>query len=156
METILPTDANVRPEDTCRITPGELQADYGVVPDDGQDDTSGLQSAVDHIKSACSPDGDYTKESRILLPAGTLNVSHELHLDADYLILPGAGSGAGGTRLVYRPDANTRYDRITQDGTRWDLDAMTSSANTPTPDVPERRYTRRNGVTTTFWMPWRM
>ncbi|MGW2058633.1 DUF6531 domain-containing protein [Streptomyces sp. NPDC001840] len=124
--TVLPTDANVRPEDTCRITAAELESDYGVVPDDGKSDTDGLQKAIDHIKTECSPDGDYTKESRILLPAGTLNITHELSLDADYLILRGAGSGAKGTRLVYRPDANTRYDTITKDGTRWDEDAMRS------------------------------
>jgi len=124
--TILPTDANVRSGDECRITAAELKADFDVVPDDGADDTGGLQKAIDQIKSECSPTGDYTKESRILLPAGTLNVSHELSLDADYLIIRGAGSGAGGTRLVYAPDANTRYDKITADGTRWDPDAMVS------------------------------
>ncbi|MFK0288447.1 DUF6531 domain-containing protein [Streptomyces sp. NPDC090499] len=124
--TVLPTDANVRSEDSCRISAAELRDDYGVVPDDGADDTDGLQRAVDHIKSACSPDGDYTKESRILLPAGTLNITHELSLDADYLILRGAGSGTKGTHLVYRPDADTRYDAIASDHTRWDQDAMTS------------------------------
>ncbi|WP_046494589.1 RHS repeat-associated core domain-containing protein [Streptomyces odonnellii] len=124
--TILPTDDNVRPEDKCRITAAEIQADFGVVPNDDKDDTAGLQKAIDHIKAECSPDGDYTKSSRILLPAGTLNINRELSLDADYLILRGAGSGAKGTRLVYRPNADTRYDTITKDGTRWDQDAMKS------------------------------
>jgi len=122
----LPTDDDVRSEDACQISVAELADDYGVHPDDGADDTEALQAAIDAIKSGCSPDGGYTSMSRILLPAGTLNISHELSLDADYLILRGAGSGTGGTRLVYAPDANTRYDTITADGSRWDSDAMTS------------------------------
>ncbi len=129
--TILPTDANVRTETACRISADDLRTKFGVKPNDGADDTGGLQAAVDQVKAQCSPTGDYTKESRILLPACTLNVSHELHLDADYLILRGAGSDpATGTHLVYAPDANTRYDTITKDGSRWDEDAMTSGEAT--------------------------
>ncbi|WP_201787193.1 DUF6531 domain-containing protein [Actinoplanes sp. TFC3] len=129
--TILPTDANVRSEAACRISADDLRTKFGVKPNDGADDTSGLQAAVDQVKAQCSPTGDYTKESRILLPAGTLNVSHELHLDADYLILRGVGSDpASGTHLVYAPDANTRYDKITKDGSRWDEDAMTAGEAT--------------------------
>ncbi|WP_432835727.1 RHS repeat-associated core domain-containing protein [Dactylosporangium sp. CA-092794] len=125
--TVLPTDANVRPEAQCRITPEELRQVYGVVPNDGGDDTNGLQDAIDDIKAVCSPTGDYTKSSRILLPTGTLNIDHELSIDADYLIIRGAGSDpATGTRFVYRPNADTRYDTITSDGSRWDQDAMTS------------------------------
>jgi RHS repeat-associated protein len=129
--TVLPGNANVRSEADCKITAAELADTYGVVPDDSKDDTAGLQKAIDSIKANCSATGAYTKESRLLLPAGTLNVSHELHLDADYLIVRGAGSNPKtGTHLVYKPNANTRYDTLSSDGTRWDPDAMDSgSAN---------------------------
>jgi RHS repeat-associated protein len=129
--TVLPGNANVRSEDACKISASDLATTYGVIPDDGKDDTAGLQQAIDSIKANCSATGDYTKESRLLLPAGVLNVSHELHLDADYLIVRGTGSDPKtGTHLVYKPDANTRYDTLSSDGTRWDPDAMDSgSAN---------------------------
>lgn len=90
-------------------------------PDDGKDDTDGLQKAVDRIKSACSPDGGHDRLSLIRLPAGQLDITREVHLDADYLVLRGAGTDpATGTRLVYRPDDDTRYDTLAKDGTRWD------------------------------------
>ena len=123
--TVLPNDSNVRPEAACQISAAQMSSTYGVVPNDGADDTAGIQAAIDHIKADCSATGDYTKISRILLPAGTLNVSHEIHVDADYLLIRGAAAnGPNRTRLEYAPDANTRYDTITKDGTRWDLDAM--------------------------------
>ncbi len=129
--SVLPGNANVRSEPACRLTAGVLTGTYGVVPNDGQDDTAGIQAAIDSIKANCSPSGSYTQESLLELPAGTLNISHEIHLDADYLIVRGAGSDPqAGTHLVYKPDGTTRYDTITSDGTRWDVDAMgNGSAN---------------------------
>ena len=41
-------------------------------------------------------------------------------------MLRGAGSAPGGTQFVYRPDANTAYDALTEDGSDWDEDGMTS------------------------------
>ncbi|GGM02859.1 cellulose binding domain-containing protein [Dactylosporangium sucinum] len=126
----LPGAADVNPSAACQITPAELDSQYGVRPDDGTDDTAGIQAAIDAIKSGCSPSASYTKLSLLSLPVGTLNVSHEIHVDADYLILRGAGSGTGGTRIVYRPDANTAYDALTADGSDWDEDGMTFGQGT--------------------------
>ncbi|MEU8138249.1 hypothetical protein [Streptodolium elevatio] len=121
----LPGDGAIRSEGQCRITPDVLSGQFGVKANDGKDDTDGIQKAVDQIKSACSPSGSYDKESLIQLPAGQLDITHEIHLDADYLIVRGAGADpANGTRLVYTPDADTRYDTVTKDGTRWDQDKM--------------------------------
>jgi Cellulose binding domain len=119
----LPGPAELNPSTACRITPA-------ITPNDGQDDSSGLQAAIDQIKANCSPTASYTKLSLITLPAGTINISRQISVDADYLLIKGTGTGAGGTRIVFRPDANTRYDTLTADGSDWDEDAMTSgSAN---------------------------
>ena len=127
--TVLPSDANVRADATCSISAEQMTAVYGVTPNDGGDDTAQIQAAIDHIRTECSPTGEYTSMSRILLPAGTLNVSTEIHVDADYLIIRGAGSDpATGTHFAYLPNADTRYDKITADGTRWDVDAMSDGA----------------------------
>jgi len=122
----LPGDGQVNPSAACQVTPAELASQYNVHPDDNADDTAGIQAAIDAVKSGCSPSASYTKLSLLSLPAGTLDVTHEIHVDADYLIIRGAGAGTGGTRLVYRPDANTRYDTLTSDGSDWDEDGMTS------------------------------
>ena len=75
------------------------------------------------MKASCSPSASYTKLSLITLPAGMLNVARQLSVDADYLIVRGAGAS---TRLVFRPDAGTRYDALTPDGSDWDEDGMTA------------------------------
>lgn len=119
----LPGDAAIRTDAQCRITPEALAGEFGVTAGDGKDDTDGIQKAVDRVKTACSPDGGYDKLALIQLPPGQLDITHEIHVDADYLVIRGAGTDpASGTRLVYRPDENTRYDRITKDGTVWDQD----------------------------------
>ncbi|ROO86856.1 RHS repeat-associated protein [Actinocorallia herbida] len=117
-------DQYLRAEPECRITAAELATDYDVVPNDGGDDTTGLQGAIDDIKEDCSPTGEYTKMSIIRLPAGTLNVTRQISVDADYLRIRGQGRDEGGTRIVFRPDANTRYDAIVPNGSRWDLENM--------------------------------
>jgi len=122
----LPGAASVNPNAACQITAAELDTQYGVRPNDGTDDTTGIQAAIDAIKSGCSPSASHTRLSLLSFPAGTLDVTREIHVDADYLILRGAGSGTGGTQLVYRPDANTAYDTLTADGSDWDEDGMTS------------------------------
>lgn len=119
----LPGDAQIRPEAECRVEPERLAAEFGVRPGDGLDDTAGLQNAVDAVKRACSPTGAHDRLSLIRLPAGQLDVSRELHLDADYLVLRGAGADLStGTLLAFRPDDDTRYDVLTKDGSRWDQD----------------------------------
>ncbi|MEV4517093.1 cellulose-binding domain-containing protein [Dactylosporangium sp. NPDC049525] len=122
----LPGAGQLNPDPNCQITPAELDTQYGVRAGDNADDTGGVQAAIDAIKAACSPSASYTKLSLLSLPAGTLNVSREIHVDADYLVLRGTGSGTGGTQFVYRPDANTVYDALTEDGSDWDEDGMTS------------------------------
>ncbi|WP_225440011.1 hypothetical protein [Amycolatopsis eburnea] len=122
----LPGDADINPDAACRITPAELASQFKVKPGDNADDTAGIQAAIDSIKTACSPTANYTKLSLITFPAGQFDVTRELHVDADYLILRGAGQDA--TKFAYRPDANTRYDTLTPDGSDWDEDGMTSGA----------------------------
>ncbi|MET9631607.1 hypothetical protein ABZX92_29505, partial [Lentzea sp. NPDC006480] len=122
----LPGAGEVNPSAACQITSAELAGQFNVKPDDGQDDSAGLQAAIDSIRTNCSPSASYTKLSLITLPAGELAVSRELHVDADYLIIRGAGKDA--TKITYRPDANTLYDALTPDGSDWDEDGMTSGA----------------------------
>lgn len=117
----LPGNADINPSASCRVTPN-------VTPNDGLDDSAGLQAAIDNVRTNCSPSAGYTRLSLITLPAGTLNVSRQIAVDADYLVIRGAGSGTGGTRIVFRPDANTRYDTLTPDGSDWDEDGMVSGS----------------------------
>ncbi|QFU89179.1 hypothetical protein [Amycolatopsis sp. YIM 10] len=118
----LPGDAQYNPDPACRITPGELANQFDVRPDDGEDDSAGIQSAIDKIRTDCTPAAGFDKLSLIIFPAGTLEVGKQLWVDADYLTLRGAGHS---TRVVFRPDENTRYDTLTADGSAWDPDAMT-------------------------------
>jgi hypothetical protein len=114
----LPADSDINPDPRCRITPA-------VTPDDSADDSDGLQEAIDRIRKDCSPSASYGKLSLITLPAGVLDVTRQISVDADYLIIRGAGADpATGTRLVLRPDKNTRYDTLTKDGSTWDSDKM--------------------------------
>ncbi|MFC7614154.1 hypothetical protein ACFQV2_11940 [Actinokineospora soli] len=121
----LPTDADLTPDAACRTTPEELAA-LGVRPDDGADDSAGLQAAIDAVRRDCSPTAGFQRLSLITLPAGVLDVSRQLGVDADYLVIRGAGREA--TRIVFRPDATTRYDALTPDGSDWDEDGMTHGA----------------------------
>ncbi|WP_405144143.1 discoidin domain-containing protein [Sphaerisporangium sp. NBC_01403] len=122
----LPGSADINPDATCQITPAELASTYGVKPGDGADDSAGLQQAIDFVRTTCSPSAGYTKLSLITLPAGRLDVTRQLGLDADYLLIKGAG--ADQTTLVFRPGLDTRYDALTPDGGDWDEDGMTSGA----------------------------
>ncbi|OLF13228.1 hypothetical protein BLA60_07780 [Actinophytocola xinjiangensis] len=120
----LPGDDEITTDEDCVVTAGELAADYDVRPDDERDDSAGLQQVIDDVRDDCSPDADYESLSLVELPAGELAVSRQLAVDADYLVLRGAGGDpATGTRIVFRPDENTRYDSVS-DGD-WDEDGMT-------------------------------
>src|SRR5262245_50219749 len=101
----LPGQDKVTGNVECVVPARELAERYDVRPDDGTDDTHGLQQAVDDIKANCSPDAGYDELSLIELPAGQLDVSRQISLDADYLIVRGSGDDPEtGTRLVFRPD----------------------------------------------------
>ncbi|MDX2815695.1 hypothetical protein PV410_24520 [Streptomyces sp. PA03-5A] len=118
----LPGDGEVTGDASCRITPGQMSSKYGVTADDGADDTSGLQKAIDDIKSVCSPSASYDRLSLIELPSGRLDLTRQVYVDASFLVVRGQGSGDGGTKLVFRPDVNTRYDTLVNG--RWDQDSM--------------------------------
>ncbi|WP_318209870.1 discoidin domain-containing protein [Streptomyces sp. SJL17-1] len=122
----LPGAAQESPDPACHVTAQELASRYGVRAD-GTDATSGIQAAVDALRSGCSPTASHTRLSSITLPAGRILVTRQLALDADYMILRGAGMGQ--TTLAFRPDVNTRYDTLTPDGSDWDEDGMTHGAS---------------------------
>ncbi|MFI9381788.1 hypothetical protein [Kutzneria sp. NPDC052558] len=118
----LPGAGDINPSASCQIAPAQLASTYKVKPDDGVDDTNGIQAAIDKLHKDCSPSGSYTKLSLITFPAGQLDVTHEIHVDANYLVLRGAG--ADRTKFVYAPDKNTQYDVLTPDGDQWDQGNM--------------------------------
>ena len=122
----LPTDDDLTADEACLITADELTAEYDVVPGDGKDDGEGIQAAVDRVRDVCSPEASYEALSLIELPAGQLDMARQIAVDADYLVVRGAGSDpATGTRIVFRPDETTRYDALTDDGADWDESGMT-------------------------------
>jgi len=102
---------------------------YGVVANDGLDDSVALQNALNAIKAASG--GSYSAPRVLVLPSGVLNISRQIGVDASFLIIRGQGSdpsNPASTRIVFRPDTNTRYDSITADGSDWDEDGMTSGS----------------------------
>ncbi|KAF8918444.1 hypothetical protein CPB85DRAFT_84634 [Mucidula mucida] len=113
----LPDDSKVG----YTLTADQLATQFGLVANDGQDDTDALQKAISAMSQQAVPDGMYRL---IQLPAGTINLSYMIYVDTSYLIIRGAGANpdAGGTKLVFRPDEDTKYDTIVNE--RWDLDNM--------------------------------
>lgn len=83
------------------------------------------------MNSQSVPDGSYrliqlpagTSFHRYMLrlkahcSTGTINLSYMIYVDTSYLIIRGAGNNpnAGGTKIVFRPDADTKYDKIIND-----------------------------------------
>ncbi|KAH7099664.1 hypothetical protein BKA62DRAFT_709079 [Auriculariales sp. MPI-PUGE-AT-0066] len=99
----------------------DLADKFGVKADDGQDDSDGLYAAITAMKTQ----GRKVRTFAVIqLPPGKIQLSKTLHLDANYVILRGAGNDPanGGTTLEFRPDKNTEYDVLTADGSRWDQD----------------------------------
>ncbi|TFK31285.1 hypothetical protein BDQ12DRAFT_729689 [Crucibulum laeve] len=97
------------------ITAAQLASTYGVITDDGKDDTAGLQKAIEE-----NP-GSNDAFTLILLPQGTINLSFTIYLSSNYLILRGAGNDpSSGTILSFRPDKNTKYDVLNVNGASWD------------------------------------
>ncbi|KAH7108513.1 hypothetical protein BKA62DRAFT_824692 [Auriculariales sp. MPI-PUGE-AT-0066] len=109
--------------DDCKISytigPDKLASQFGVIPDDGKDDTDGLYAAITSLRSITRAAGTF---ALIQLPPGKIQLSHRLSLDVSYTILRGAGNDPanGGTVIEFAPDANTAYDTLTSDGARWD------------------------------------
>ncbi|WHM41011.1 GDSL-type esterase/lipase family protein [Streptomyces sp. BPTC-684] len=122
----LPGAAARNADPACHLTPSALEQQFKVKADDGQDDTAGIQAAIDQIRNSCTPSANPGRLSVIELPKGVLDVSKQLSVDASYLVIRGQGADpANGSRIVFRPDANTRYDVLTEKGERWDQGAMT-------------------------------
>ncbi|MEU2549611.1 RICIN domain-containing protein [Streptomyces roseolus] len=131
----LPGDAQLTGDEACRVSPEELDGTYGVRPDDGADDSAGLQRAIDDIRTQCGGAAHFERLSLISLPAGRIDITRQISVDASYLTIRGRGSDPAqgtGTRIVFRPDENTRYDTLTADGSRWDQDAMTYESGADT------------------------
>ncbi|KAF9032271.1 hypothetical protein BDZ89DRAFT_1131409 [Hymenopellis radicata] len=116
----------------------QLASQFGLIANDGQDDTAALQTAINAMAQQTVADGMYRL---IQLPAGTINLSYMVYyVDTSHLIIRGAGANpdAGGTKLVFRPDEDTKYDTIVNERvralssflafsitlTQWDLDNM--------------------------------
>ncbi|MYZ37673.1 MULTISPECIES: GDSL-type esterase/lipase family protein [unclassified Streptomyces] len=122
---VLPNAASYNSDPTCHITPSTLEQQFNVKSDDGRDDTAGLQGAIDQIGKRCTPSAAPGRLSVIQLPKGVLNVSKQLGVDASYLVIRGQGSDpANGSRIVFRPDENTRYDTLTSKSERWSQETM--------------------------------
>lgn len=103
---------------------------YGVNANDGKDDSVALQNAID---SAANLTRDYNHFAVIQLPAGTINLSKQINLHLNYVVIKGKGSNPENsrslTKLLFRPDEDTRYDKLLTyaDGTIPDFDAMSTS-----------------------------
>ncbi|MFD9789900.1 GDSL-type esterase/lipase family protein [Streptomyces sp. NPDC059070] len=140
---LLPSSSARNTDPTCNITPSVLEQQFKVKADDGQDDTAGLQGAIDQIRNSCTPSASPGRLSVIELPKGVLNVSKQLSVDASYLLVRGQGQDpANGSRIVFRPDENTRYDALTEKGERWNQNAMTHKCE----------FTTGNNVGTGGWI----
>ncbi|KAL0947288.1 hypothetical protein HGRIS_013408 [Hohenbuehelia grisea] len=127
----LPDDSKV----TRIISPAQLASEYGVIPNDGIDDTDGLQRAIEDCRFQ-SQQPSYTL---LQLPAGVINLSYTVFINADYLIIRGTGNDPdnGGTKIVFTPNADTKYDVLTQPGNdQWDIDEMSYSWDMPSDTGP--------------------
>lgn len=71
-----------------------LATDYGVVPNDGLDDSKALKKAM---MAANEVNGDVILQ----LPAGQLVLSDILYIERGHFVLRGTGAGEGGTELFY-------------------------------------------------------
>jgi|GEM_PF-5438292 len=121
---VLPSSGDITTNNNCVITDIEIMTLYGVYADDGIDDSTGIQNAIDFVRTYCT--GGYSNLSLIELPAGVVNISREIHVDASFLIIRGQGSsGSGGTEIVFEPDSTTVYDGISD----FDLGDMTDSGS---------------------------
>ena len=100
-----------------------LATDFGVVADDGQDDSAALQAAIDSVVG-----GSFEAFTELRLPAGQIDLSEEIHVDRSYVIIRGAGHDPTktSTRIVVRPSADMAYPGTANEGTEPDIDALDS------------------------------
>ncbi len=120
----LPAASEITTNTTCVITSAELGQQFAVYANDNVDDSQGLQQAIDFVRANCA--GSYNNLSLIELPSGSLNISKEIHVDANYLVIRGKGSDPASsttTKIIFNPDSNTRYDNIID----FDLAGMTDA-----------------------------
>ncbi|MBN2802284.1 MAG: hypothetical protein JXR91_04230 [Deltaproteobacteria bacterium] len=106
----LPEETDYTSNENCIIKAQKMIDDYSVIPDDSGDDTTGIQSAIDYIRTSCT--GSKNSYSVIELPSGVLNITRQIGVDADYLVLKGQGSNPDSsqfTKVIFTPDNNTRY-----------------------------------------------
>lgn len=100
---------------------------FGVIADDGLDDSAALQAAID---SALALTRDFDNLAVVQLPAGEVHLGRQINLHVSFVILKGAGSNpedAQSTRIIFQPDSNTRYDALTTAGDLPDFDAMSQA-----------------------------
>lgn len=102
---------------------------FGVIANDGQDDSAPLQAAIDSVKNRVG--AGFSNLTLLNLPSGTINLSRQIAVDASYVLIRGQGSDPGSssaTKIEFRPDATTRYDLLTADGSQPDFPNMTSGS----------------------------
>ncbi|MDW5290943.1 hypothetical protein [Formosa sp. PL04] len=71
-----------------------LATDYGVIANDGLDDSKALQKALEAVSSI---QGNVVLQ----LPKGRIILSDILYLERSHFVLRGAGTGEGGTEMYY-------------------------------------------------------
>ena len=92
--------------------------DYGVVADDGNDDTDGLLAALDAANAVTGP-------VVLQLPPGRIELTSIFPIERSDFVLRGTGEGQGGTDLhIPRPldaiDTGARFDEIREYLERYD------------------------------------
>ncbi len=71
-----------------------------VVPNDNIDDTANIQAAIDSLKGIAGPNNRYILQ----FPAGTIDISDEIHIDVDGIIIKGMGTDpTTGTKFLFKP-----------------------------------------------------
>ena len=84
--------------------------DYGVVPDDGLDDSKAVRAALAAARKVTGP-------VTLRFPAGRTQITEMLRIDRSDIVLDGAGSQAGGSELWFpRPlelvDTSPQWDEL--------------------------------------------
>lgn len=87
--------------------------DFGVTANDQADDTAALQAAIDSLQGKASPEKRYV----LLLPAGEVIISDEIHIDVSGITLKGRGSDPlTGTKINFKPAGDVVYPSNWDDG----------------------------------------